>query len=205
MSKGNPSIIAVTPTGPPNSYLRRVSSVELDKARSCNSRLMLVELLVHLLAVLCRDRVDFHQCGRLSAGHDLRVEWSISRLSRSEITGRRIVDASRRHDGWCCLLSTVSMLTQYRRRRQTFVVRASYDFRKRAIRADVLTRLTFGHHRRVQPDSDSGSRISLALVCQAHPHHDLPVLLLRLCTAGSGSGLLCQGVDQYTCQFIWAI
>lgn len=36
-------------------------------------------------------------------------------------------------------------------------LRASYDFRKRANRADVLTRLTFGDHRQLQPDTDSGS------------------------------------------------
>ena len=57
MRMGNPTIIAVTPTGPPNSYLASDSCLETD------SRLVLVQLLVHLLAVLCRNSIDFEQRG----------------------------------------------------------------------------------------------------------------------------------------------
>lgn len=52
MSKGKPVIIARTPMGPPNSYLMILVIIVLQFLDT-NLPVVLVELLVHFLALIC--------------------------------------------------------------------------------------------------------------------------------------------------------
>lgn len=66
--------MAVVPAGPPNSYLNSQQGCPTySSLDGVDPRLMLVELLVHLLSVLSGHRIDLHQRRRLAVGDFLRV------------------------------------------------------------------------------------------------------------------------------------
>jgi hypothetical protein len=86
INKGNPIIIAAVPAGPPNSYLS--ISIILD-IKLEYSRLVLIELLVHLLTVLSGPSVNLHHSCRLTICDLFRVEYSL-RLSLPQIARRPV-------------------------------------------------------------------------------------------------------------------
>jgi len=86
INKGNPIIIAAVPAGPPNSYLHIKI---ISKTKLKYSRLVLIELLVHLLTVLSGPSIDLHHSCRLSICDLFRIENSL-RLSLSQVARRRV-------------------------------------------------------------------------------------------------------------------
>ena len=87
INKGNPIIIAAVPAGPPNSYLTSAFRHHLEL--NDDLRLVLIELLVHLLTVLGGPSVDLHHSCRLTLCDLFRIENSL-RLSLPQVARRRV-------------------------------------------------------------------------------------------------------------------
>lgn len=80
---GKPSIIASTPTGPPNSYLHFAYQHLSKFFDGLHLLLVLIKLLVPFLSVLGGDSIDLKQGSRVSIGNVVRAE--VSGLALAEI------------------------------------------------------------------------------------------------------------------------